>query len=96
LRPAEFQEIQIIFKERLIMNAVRQVYENLPKIIKTPTALKNRRVEVIMLPLDEDDSPNKMKKRKSINLIDEFAGAWEGEPLVRPEQGDFEIRELLK
>lgn len=72
------------------MNAVRQVYENLPKIIKTPAALENRRVEVIMLPLDEDDSPDKLKIRKNINLIDEFAGAWEGETLVRPEQGAFE------
>ena len=35
------------------MTAIRQIYENLPKTIITPVFLKNRRVEVIMLPLDE-------------------------------------------
>ncbi|MCP4105636.1 MAG: hypothetical protein GY749_08885 [Desulfobacteraceae bacterium] len=78
------------------MNAVRQLYENLPKVINVPDVLKNRRVEVIMLPLDEEDKPEKQNTRRKMNPIDEFIGAWGGEPLVRPDQGEYEIREPLK
>jgi hypothetical protein len=80
------------------MTVIRQVYEKLPETIVTPAALKNRRVEVIMLPLDEADAefekPNSLKKQK--NPIEEIIGAWEGEPLVRPDQGIFELREVLR
>ena len=80
------------------MNVVRQVYESLPKTINTPSSLKNRRVEVIMLPLDEDVGEINMKTGENVESIDidEFFGAWEGEPLVRPDQGEFELREQLK
>ncbi len=79
------------------MNAVRQIYENLPGMIKTPAFLKSRRVEVIMLPLDgKAVLSEKDKTNKNANPIDEFIGAWEGEPLTRPDQGEPEIRDLLK
>jgi len=78
------------------MNAVRQIYENLPGMIKTPAFLKSRRVEVIMLPLDGKVLSEKNKTNKNANPIDEFIGAWEGEPLTRPNQGEPETRELLK
>jgi hypothetical protein len=74
------------------MAIIRQIYENLPKTIITPIFLKNRRVEVIMLPLDE--AADKIKKPKSRkkqkNPIEEIIGAWEGEPPVRPDQGTIE------
>ncbi len=78
------------------MNAVRQIYENLPGMIKTPAFLKSRRVEVIMLPLDGKIPSEKNKTNKNANPIDEFIGAWEGKPLTRPDQGEPETRELLK
>ncbi len=78
------------------MNAVRQIYENLPPSIKTPASLENRRVEVILLPLDGDVAPGKLKTLKKQHPIDEFIGAWKGERLVRPDQGDFEAREPMK
>jgi len=78
------------------MNAVRQIYENIPEMIKIPDYLKSRRVEVIMLPLDGEIFPEKTKTGKHANPIDEFIGAWEGEPLTRPDQGELEIRDLLK
>jgi len=78
------------------MNVVRKIYESIPGIIRIPSALKNRRVEIIMLPLDDDRLPEKPKIYRKANPIDEFIGAWDGEPLVRPEQGEFENRELLK
>ena len=77
------------------MDVVRQIYESLPESIRMPDSLKKRPVEVILLPLDE--APVKPdKKRKKQKLSYEFLGAWKGEPLSRPEQGEYEIREPLK
>ena len=77
------------------MDVVRQIYESLPDTIDMPDSLKNRPVEVILLPLDEAPvRPDKRrKKQKSAN---EFLGAWKGEALTRPEQGEFETREPLE
>jgi len=60
-----------------------------------PDSLKNRPVEVILLPLDEapDTLDKRRKKRKSAY---EFLGAWKGEALTRPEQGEYETREPLE
>ena len=35
------------------MQMLRQIYESVPNVIPVPAALHRRRVEVIMLPLDE-------------------------------------------
>jgi len=74
---------------------VRKVYENLPEVIRMPNYLKNRRVEVILLPLDEA-TRGRAKPRNGQSPIDEFLGAWKGEPLVRGELGDYEMREPLE
>ena len=76
------------------MDVVRQIYESLPESIRMPDSLKNRPVEVILLPLDEA-TDTLDKKRKKQKLSYEFLGAWKGEPLSRPEQGEYEIREPL-
>jgi hypothetical protein len=77
------------------MDVVRQIYESLPESIRMPDSLKNRPVEVILLPLDEapDTLDKRRKKRKSAY---EFLGAWKGEALTRPEQGEYETREPLE
>ena len=77
------------------MQTVRKIYENLPKVIRVPDALKNRRVEVILLPLD-DIPATPPGTHKSKNPIEDFVGAWKGRPLVRPEQGEYESREPLQ
>ena len=77
------------------MQTVRKIYENLPKIIRVPDALKNRRVEVILLPLD-DVSATPPGAHQSRNPIEGFVGAWKGKPLVRPDQGEYETREPLQ
>ncbi|MGO8716609.1 MAG: hypothetical protein ACLQSX_12160 [Smithella sp.] len=77
------------------MDVVRQIYESLPESIRMPDSLKNRPVEVILLPLDE--APDTLdKKRKKRKLAYEFLGAWKGEALTRPEQGEYETREPLE
>jgi hypothetical protein len=77
------------------VQTVRKIYESLPKVIRVPDALKNRRVEVILLPLD-DVSTTSPGPQKGKNPIEDFVGAWKGKPLVRPDQGDYETRELLQ
>lgn len=37
------------------MQAIRQIYESLPDVINVPAELRRRKVEVIILPLDEND-----------------------------------------
>lgn len=77
------------------MQTVRKIYESLPKVIRVPDALKNRRVEVILLPLD-GASATPPGPHKGKNPIEDFMGAWKGKPLVRPDQGEYETRELLQ
>ena len=77
------------------VKAIRKVYRNLPEVIRMPNYLKNRRVEVILLPLDEATQA-RVKTRKDQNPINEFLGARKGGPLVRLEQRDYEMREALE
>jgi hypothetical protein len=77
------------------MQTVRKIYENLPKVIRVPDALKNRRVEVILLPLD-DVPATPPGPYEGKNPIEDFVGAWKGKPLIRPEQGEYETREPLQ
>ena len=82
-------------KERFSQAAfVRQTIQSnlLEGIVEIPTNLKNRLVEVILLPLDSEKST---LHRRSGSPLDRFAGAWAGEPLVREEQGNYEAREEL-
>jgi hypothetical protein len=37
-----------------------------------------------------------MKPCKNVNPIEKFIGAWQGEALIRCNQGEFEVREQLK
>jgi hypothetical protein len=77
------------------VQTVRKIYESLPKVIRVQDTLKNRRVEVILLPLD-DVPATSPGPHKGKNPIREFVGAWKGKPLVPPDQGEYETRELLQ
>jgi hypothetical protein len=73
------------------MDVVRQIYESLPETIPMPDSLKNRPVEVILAPLDEAPvRPDKRRKKQKLSY--EFLGAWKGEALTRPDQGEFEAK----
>jgi hypothetical protein len=84
-----------ILERRSGVQTVRKIYESLPKVIRVPDALKNRRVEVILLPLDDTETATPGSD-KGKNPVEEFMGAWKGKPLVRPEQGEYETRERLQ
>ena len=69
--------------------------DKLEGIMTIPKNLKHRMVEVILLPLDTEPASRRVDKRGSSSLA-VFAGAWEGEALVREEQGPYEKREEFK
>lgn len=48
----------------------------------------NRQVKVTVEPIEEKAEED--RRRRWLEFIDEIAGAWQGEPLTRPPQGDFE------
>jgi len=68
--------------------------DRLQGILDIPDELKNRMVEVILLPLDHTEIPEGRKTQGS--ALERFAGAWAGELLVREEEGNYEVREKLK
>ena len=63
-------------------------------IIEIPNKLKNRLVEVILLPVVSEKN-SAQSKEKAGSLLKRFAGAWAGEQLVREDQGNYETREEL-
>ena len=74
----------------------RQIIEALPETITVPSALRNRRVEIIILPLDEIAVNGKPAAVDANGwpegFFEETFGCWVGEPLVREPQGDYETR----
>lgn len=63
-------------------------------IIEIPNSLKDRLVELIVLPVDSEKDREQGKKGVDSPLW-RFSGAWVGEPLVREDQGAYEVREEL-
>lgn len=79
---------QMVFIRRTLQSKL------LESIIEIPNPLKNRLVELIVLPVDGEKDVKQRKKRVASPLT-RFAGAWQGEPLVRADQGEYELREEL-
>jgi len=38
------------------MEAIRQIYDSLPDVISVPAEMRRRKVEIIILPLDENET----------------------------------------
>jgi hypothetical protein len=74
------------------MEALRKIYRQLPDTLKMPKSLQQRRVEVILLPLDAEKS-ERTNSNTGISPLSRFAGAWTGDQLERGDQGTYEIRE---
>ena len=74
----------------------RQIIDALPEIIIAPQALRHRRVEIIILPLDEEVVNGKTTPVDAngwpLGFFEETEGCWAGEPLVREPQGEYETR----
>ncbi len=75
---------------------IRQIYEDMPSVLSVPAALQHKRVEVILLPLD-DVEPVKPEVTLDENgwpvgLFEQLTEGWQGEPMVREDQGEYPIR----
>jgi len=84
------------------MDAIHQVYEKLPETITVPSAMRDRRVEVILRPLDEEPDIAALAAEfgmKPEEIADphalKFAGCLPDFPPRAP-QGEFEIRQELE
>ncbi len=79
------------------MRALRQIYDSMPPQIEIPEDLRSRRVEVVFLELEEDETQTVATKGDwPEGLYERTAGAWQGEPLERAPQGDYERRPELE
>jgi len=84
------------------MEAIRQVYEKLPEVITVPAEMRDRRVEVILLPLDEEPDVAALAAElgmKPEEIADphalRFACCLPDFP-PRASQGEYEIRQELE
>lgn len=69
------------------MNALRTIYEKIPDNIEVPKEIRNKKAEVIIIPLEDDNIT-------IYNNIDNLYGCIPDFP-ERFEQGNYEIREEL-
>jgi len=72
-----------------VVREIREVSDN-EVTIKIPDGFKNRRIEIIVIPVGEFS----VKKGFPADFFDRFAGSIPDFPELDSE-GDFEVRELL-
>ena len=75
------------------MYAFRQIIEDPQDVVAIPPELRHRRTEVIFIAIDEEVN-DALPTSDQVSLAS-LAGCWEGEPIIRSPQGDFEIRREL-
>jgi hypothetical protein len=75
------------------MRAVRQIYDRIPPMIEIPEALQHRCIEVVFLELETASCQHDgLQPEWPEGLFERTAGAWQGEPLARAPQGEYEQR----
>jgi hypothetical protein len=73
------------------MLPIRQIIDDAPETVAVPEALRHRKLEIIFRVVD--DSLEKIDgKGWPEGFFERTAGAWQGEPLLREPQGEFEQR----
>jgi hypothetical protein len=83
------------------VNFYRQTIKNLQSVFHVPAEFRNRDVEVIILPLDENgnakqDAVERDEMGYPIGFFEATAGALADDPITRAPQGDFDVREEIK
>jgi hypothetical protein len=63
--------------------------------LKLPSGLAETDVDVVVVlhPIPSSGWKSEAERREWQEFVNKTAGAWQGEPLERPEQGEFEKRE---
>ncbi|MBW4522334.1 MAG: hypothetical protein KME16_21990 [Scytolyngbya sp. HA4215-MV1] len=66
--------------------------------LQVPIGITNTELEVMVIiqPFAKPEIEKPEHTRWMAGFFDEVIGSWEGEPLVRSEQGEYEMREELK
>ncbi|QQS34549.1 MAG: hypothetical protein IPM50_07490 [Acidobacteriota bacterium] len=81
------------------MDFYRQTIRRVPPLIEVPEELRDRDVEVIILPLENGSSGKKDSTVDSfgypVGFFEETAGSLANDPIERAPQGDLEVREEL-
>jgi hypothetical protein len=78
------------------MDAFKLVYDDLPPTVEMPKEIQHHSVQIIITPLEKNTIPQHQASTKSPNWLAHFAGRWQGEKLVREDQGNYESRDELK
>jgi hypothetical protein len=78
------------------MNARKLTYDDLPAMIEMPREFQHHPVQITIVPLDDASSSSEKKNGRPTTWLANFAGKWQGETLVREEQGEYEARDELK
>ena len=73
------------------MQMLRQIYESVPNVIPVPATLRRRRVEVIMLPLDEVERPPVLSDEAQQQALQQLMQHASG----NPNTGDNEQEALM-
>jgi hypothetical protein len=77
------------------MNALRMLYDDLPAVISIPKNVQHTHAEVVIMVLSTPAIPLNINKKQPASILNKYAGAWIGEPLIRESQGNYERREEL-
>jgi hypothetical protein len=66
--------------------------------LQVPVGISNTELEVMVIvqPLIQSESEVSENAGWMPGFFEEVIGSWEGEPLIRPEQGKYETREEFK
>lgn len=82
------------------MNFYRETIKNAPSAISIPKEMRNRDVEIIILPLDEETTNGTAVETDAngypIGFFEETAGSLADDPIERAPQGEYETREEIK
>ena len=80
------------------MDFYRETIKNAPSIIHVPNELRNRDVEVTILPLDEKQNGQTVETDPNgypIGFFERTAGSLRDDPIERAPQGDYALREEI-
>jgi len=77
------------------MQAIRQIIDDAPEAVAVPQPLRHRKLEVTFRVIEESPEERDANGWPE-GFFERTAGAWQGEPLVRESQGEFERRRELE
>lgn len=82
------------------MDFYRETIKNAPSFIPIPKELRNRDVEIIILPLDEASKNGNVIETDingyPIGFFEQTAGSLADDPIERAPQGEYDVREEIK